>query len=177
MGAARVSPWPWPHVWPSSRFLLFFLLSVFASLPSFCVYATLDSGVTDPLERWYADSISGSNYTAVSSWAGTIAGYNATAYSSSHLPRLYTGSSGLNGRNVIRFDGATQAFEVASGSNPFNGCRSFTLAVVCRPSSGYQSASYSNDLGSQWYSHAGVVDGNVEGKSSDNNWEVLGRKV
>jgi hypothetical protein len=84
----------------------------------------LPAGLTN---RWTAPS-TGSDGDLIATLTDSIAGNNGTAAGSAR-PTLKTGANGLNGRNVLRFDGVANSLTL--GSN-ITGVNTYTIAVVMK---------------------------------------------
>jgi hypothetical protein len=78
-------------------------------LASYLSVPPLPAGLTN---RWTAPS-TGSDGDLIATLTDSIAGNNGTAAGSAR-PTLKTGANGLNGRNVLRFDGVANAFTLGS---------------------------------------------------------------
>jgi hypothetical protein len=86
-----------------------------------------------PKARWVADSLSGSDATAIASWKDTLSSRTATQTTSANQPKLY--SNAINGHKVVRFtSSSSQCLTIAATNSPISGAGSFTLAVVFRTS-------------------------------------------
>jgi hypothetical protein len=83
----------------------------------------LPAGLTN---RWTAPS-TGSDGDLIATLTDSIAGNNGTAAGSAR-PTLKTGANGLNGRNVLRFDGVANSFSISS----ISGAGPWTIAAVVK---------------------------------------------
>lgn len=117
------------------------------------------SGVAGaPVNRWVADSLSGNNGSAVSSWLDSVGGKSATQALVGNQPKLYTNV--LNGHNTVRFSSAaSQHLTVAAADSSMSGAGSYTLIVVFKTSSpGNSSSSFFQNTGLLGAEQPGVVD-------------------
>jgi len=86
-----------------------------------------------PVERWVADSLSGTNGAPVGSWLDAVQGKKATQTAAGNQPQLYTNV--FNGHSSVRFSSAsTQFLTVAAADSPISGAANFTLVMVFRTS-------------------------------------------
>ncbi len=86
-----------------------------------------------PLSRWMADSLSGSDGSAVGNWTDSIGGKNATQTAAGNQPKLY--SNVLNGHKTVRFSsGSSQYLTVTAANSPLSAAGSFTVAMVFKTS-------------------------------------------
>jgi hypothetical protein len=83
----------------------------------------LPAGLTN---RWTAPS-TGSDGDLIATLTDSIAGNNGTAAGSAR-PTLKTGANGLNGRNVLRFDGVANGYALGTAILPQN----FTFVAVSK---------------------------------------------
>jgi hypothetical protein len=122
------------------------------------------SGVAGALvNRWTADSLTGQNASAVSTWTDIVGGKSATQTSTGHQPVLYTDA--LNGHNTVHFSsGSAQYLAVAAPDSAISGAGSFTIAVVFRTSTpGNASPNY--------YLNTGLLGADVSGIADD--WSLV----
>ncbi|HEV2696152.1 MAG TPA: LamG-like jellyroll fold domain-containing protein [Verrucomicrobiae bacterium] len=82
-----------------------------------------------PNLRFTADTLAGTNGTAITNWTDMIRGKIATQVSAGNCPTLY--SNIFNGHGAVRFTNASsQYLTVAAVDSPISGASDFTLAVV-----------------------------------------------
>lgn len=107
--------------------------------------------------RWTADSVAGSNGSAVSNWVDQVSGVGATQTVPVREPKLY--SAGINGHKVLRFaGGSSQYLTVKAADSPISSAGSFTLALVFKTTSpGNSSSSFYNNTGLLGAEQSGVV--------------------
>lgn len=125
------------------------------------------AGTFDPLpydaETWDADTLSGTNGSAVSAWASTnglvtatLAGVNKSGVTA---PALVTGA--INGHQVVRFTSALKTgLGIPADESPIAGSTNFTVAFVFRTTAPGKTAT-------QWYSSIGVIDAEQPGGTYD----------
>lgn len=85
---------------------------------------SLPSGAS---HRWTAPT-TGSNGDLIATLVNSLAANNGTAAGSAR-PTLLTAGNGLNGRNVLRFDGVANCFGLASS---IEGVNTYTIAAVVK---------------------------------------------
>ncbi len=111
---------------------------------------------------WKAQDLTGGalvNGSAISTWTDGVGHASANASGS---PKLVTNDFGTNLAGV-RFDptdGSNDNLRVPTSHNPLAGAGDFTVAVVFKTGSGIGGQS-------QWYSNAGLVDGEENGTTDD----------
>jgi hypothetical protein len=86
---------------------------------------------TANLALWLdASALVGNDGDAIAAWPdGSGAGHDASQAVASARPALKKGTAGLNGRNVVRFDGST---DFLTGSFPTGGAQSYRFYFVAR---------------------------------------------
>ena len=122
------------------------------------------SGVAGALvNRWTADSLTGQNASAVSTWTDIVGGKSATQTIVAHQPALYTNA--FNGHNTVRFSsGSTEYLAVAAADSAISGAGSFTIAVVFRTTTqGIVSPNY--------YLNTGLLGADIPGIADD--WSLV----
>jgi hypothetical protein len=138
-------------------------------LASYLSVPPLPAGLTN---RWTAPS-TGSDGDLIATLTDSIAGNNGTAAGSAR-PTLKTGANGLNGRNVLRFDGVANAYDIT----PIADNNSWSMVAVVKRI-GTEACPISNDayLPSLVRTAANVVVsdqlGYSECASAHTGWEVL----
>lgn len=87
----------------------------------------------NPSARWVADSLAGTNSSAVSNWTDVAAGISASQSAPASQPLLI--SNALNGHNTVRFSSASSQYLIVGAANsPISGAGDFTMVVVFRTS-------------------------------------------
>ena len=116
-----------------------------------------------PVNRWVADSLSGSSGSSVSNWTDSIGGQIATQSVASRRPGLYTNV--LNGHSTVRFSsGASQYLAVSAADSTISGAGNFTIVVVFRTSTAGISSSF-------FYDNTGLLGADVPGVTED--WSLV----
>jgi hypothetical protein len=116
------------------------------------------SGVSGaPVNRWVADTLSGSDGSTISNWTDVFGSRNATQTTAGNRPKLF--SNAMNGHKVVRFaSGSSQYLTVASSDSPISSAGSFTLVVVFKTSTlGASSSSFFNNTGILGAEQPGIV--------------------
>ena len=110
-----------------------------------------------PVNKWTADSLSGTDGSSVSNWTDNVGGKSATQVTLGNQPKLY--SNVLNGHKTVRFSsGSSQYLTVASADSPISAAGSFTLIVVFKTSTaGNSSSSFYLNTGLLGAEQSGVV--------------------
>ena len=86
-----------------------------------------------PAARWMADTLSGSDGTAISSWTDVIQSKPANQGTAANRPRLY--SNVINGHKTVRFlASASQRLTVSATDSPISAMGSFSIAMVLKTS-------------------------------------------
>ena len=113
----------------------------------------------DLVAHWAADDLGDENGATITAWADSVASINGN---SSGEPTLQKNT--LNGRSVVRFDGADGAdlIRIDNRDSPVSGADDFTVAVVFATSSAGADA---ND--GPWFEHVGIVDSSTAGFGTD----------
>jgi autotransporter-associated beta strand protein len=140
------------------------------------VAAAASSGSVSPLAYdasvWDADTLTGANGSAVTSWASTNGTRAATQTDAVYLeglgsiggaaPTLAVGA--INGHNAVHFTGsARSALGISAANNPLAGVTNFSVAVVFRTDNGY--GPYSTNR--QWWECTGLIDAEEPGVTND----------
>lgn len=128
------------------------------------------SGVAGALvNRWTADSLTGQNASAVSTWTDIVGGKNATQTSLGNQPELYTNV--FNGHNSVRFSSAsTQYLVVAAPDSSISGAGSFTMVVVFRTST-------TGNSSDNFYQNTGLLGADVPGVVDDWSFVINGSQL
>ena len=86
-----------------------------------------------PSARWIADSLSGADGTAISSWVDVVGAKAASQGTAANRPRLY--SNVVNGHKAVRFlAGASQRLTVSATDSPISAIGGFTIVMVLKTS-------------------------------------------
>ena len=133
-------------------------------------------GSADPLSYaaavWDADTLTGTDGSAVTAWASTNGTHTATQAAATYLegggsiggaaPTLAVGV--VNGHNAVHFTGsARSALGIPAIENPLAGVTNFAVALVFRAAGGYGPGSTSR----QWWECAGLIDAEQPGATHD----------
>jgi GxGYxYP putative glycoside hydrolase C-terminal domain/GxGYxY sequence motif in domain of unknown function N-terminal/Concanavalin A-like lectin/glucanases superfamily/Regulator of chromosome condensation (RCC1) repeat len=110
-----------------------------------------------PVTRWVADSLNGSDGSAISSWPDKLASRNATQTTSARQPKLF--SNVINHHKTVRFSSAAnQYLTVSAIDSPVSAMGSFTLLVVFKTSTpGISSTLFYQNTGLIGCEQSGVV--------------------
>ncbi|EEF60041.1 LamG-like jellyroll fold domain-containing protein [Pedosphaera parvula] len=110
-----------------------------------------------PVTRWVADTLSGSDGSAISSWPDKLAGRNAGQTTSARQPKLF--SNVINHHKTVRFNSAAnQYLTVSATDSPVSAMGSFTLLVVFKTSTpGSSSGLFYQNTGLLGCEQSGVV--------------------
>ena len=104
-----------------------------------------------PVNRWTADSLSGSDGSSVSNWTDLVSGKSATQVSAANQPQVY--SNVINGHKTVRFaSAASQYLTVAAADSPIAGATDFSLVVVFKTST-------PGNASSLFYQNTGLLGG------------------
>jgi alpha-tubulin suppressor-like RCC1 family protein len=122
-----------------------------------------------PVNRWAADSLSGSSGSAVGNWADSVGGKGAAQSVGARQPQLFTNV--LNGHSTVRFSGtAEQYLTVASTDSPISGAGDFTMVVVFRTATpGNSSPSF--------YENTGLLGADVPDIAADWSFVINGSQL
>lgn len=102
-----------------------------------------------PVNRWLADTLSGSDGSSISNWSDSIGGKNAIQPTAGNRPKLYYNV--LVGHKSVRFANVlNQYLTVAAADSPMSGASNFTLAVVFKSST-------PGDSSSLFYQNTGLI--------------------
>lgn len=111
---------------------------------------------------WNADTLTGTNNSAVTAWASTNGLHVATVAGvgkSVTAPTLV--QSALNGHHAVRFTGSLMTgLGIPAVQNPVGGSTNFTVAFVFRTTTAGKTTN-------QWYSSIGIVDAEQPGTAND----------
>lgn len=111
-----------------------------------------------PVNRWVADSLTGTAGSSVSNWTDSIGGKSAAQVIAGNQPKLYTNV--LNGHQTVRFaSGNSQYLTVAAVDSPISSAGSFTLVLVFKTTTqGNVSSLFYQNTGLLGAEQPGVVD-------------------
>lgn len=114
---------------------------------------------------WDADTLTGTNNSAVTAWASTNGLRIATVAGvgkSVTAPTLI--ANAINGHHAVRFTGSLMTgLGIPAAQNPVGGSTNFTVAFVFRTTTAGKTTN-------QWYSSIGIVDAEQPGAAND--WGV-----
>ncbi|HEY1789857.1 MAG TPA: LamG-like jellyroll fold domain-containing protein, partial [Verrucomicrobiae bacterium] len=122
-----------------------------------------------PVNRWVADSLSGSSGSSISNWTDNVGGQAAAQPIASRRPALYTNV--LNGHNTVRFSsGASQYLIVPAANSTISGAGNFTIVVVLKTST-------SGNPSSLYYDNTGLLGADVSGVTEDWSFVINGSQL
>jgi hypothetical protein len=105
----------------------------------------------NPAMRLVADSLAGSDGTAISNWTDSVAGKAANQTNTANRPLVY--SNVLNGHKTLRFSSAASQFMTVSASDsPLSGATDFTISVVMQSST-------PGSVSGSFYLNTGLIGG------------------